>query len=228
MEPFKRAPREWGIDIGLLGVVSCEDNEKKAFLAPPAGFSWGLGKTRDFPSVALFCVAGFFVFNALSMMEYEILYLVGESKKAQLETIKKGVEAAIVASGGDVKEGEFVDERRMEYSIKGELRGTYIAKRFTVKESAGDIPAEVTKKISFDKNILRFMVVRAEELPTLEESQERVRRVSDVRRKPQGRSSSSRPRSFQETPAPAPKPASTTPALSDTEIDKKLGEVLDI
>ena len=162
------------------------------------------------------------------MMEYEILYLVGDSKKPQIEAIKKEVEGTIVASGGEAKEGEFVDERRMEYPIKGESRGTYIAKRFTVKEGAGDIPAEVTGKMAFNKNILRFMIVRAEELPTLEESQDRVRRVADVRRKPQGRSFSNRSRSFQEVSTPAPKPTPAAPALSDTEIDKKLGEVTDI
>lgn len=162
------------------------------------------------------------------MMEYEILYLIGESKKAQLEGIKKGVEDAIVASGGEVQEGEFVDERRMEYSIKGESRGIYIAKRFTVKEGAGDIPAEVTKTISFNKNILRFMVVRAEGLPTLEESQERVKRVSDTRRKPQGRYGSGRQRAPQSATPAVSKPESAAPAMSDTEIDKKLGEVLDI
>ncbi|MGB2791181.1 MAG: 30S ribosomal protein S6 [Candidatus Moraniibacteriota bacterium] len=162
------------------------------------------------------------------MMEYEILYLVGESKKAQLDTIKKSVEDAIVAAGGEMQEGEFVDERRMEYLIKGESRGTYIAKRFTVKEGAGDIPAEVTKTISFDKNILRFMVVRAEELPTLEESQERVRHTPDTRRKPQGRYISSRQRPPQSVAPAVVKPESAAPALSDTEIDKKLGEVLDI
>ena len=162
------------------------------------------------------------------MTEYEILYLVGESKKTQLEAIKKGIEEAIVASGGEVQDGEFVDERRMEYPIKGESRGVYIAKRFMAKEGMGDIPAEVTKSLSFDKNVLRFIVVRAEELPTLEESQERVKHDPDTRRKSQGRYAQGRQRSTQgATPAVA-KSLPAAPAISDTEIDKKLGEVLDI
>jgi hypothetical protein len=32
---------------------------KKGLSCSASGISWGLGKTRDFPSVALFCVAGF-------------------------------------------------------------------------------------------------------------------------------------------------------------------------
>lgn len=161
-------------------------------------------------------------------MEYEILYLVGESKKSQIEEIRKGIESAIVSAGGEVKDGEFVDERRMEYPVKGESRGIYIAKRFMVQEGAGDVPAEITKSISFDKNVLRFIVVRAEDLPTLEESQERVKRVPDMRRKPQGRYAPGRPRPSQGSAFVAAKPEPVAPAISDTEIDKKLGEVLDI
>ena len=98
-----------------------------------------------------------------------------------------------------------------------------------MKDESGDVPGMVTKKLSFDKNVLRFIVVCAEGLPTLEESQERVKHAPDTRRKPQGRYQSNRPRSFQPVTAPAPvKETPTAPALTDTEIDKKLGEVLDI
>lgn len=160
-------------------------------------------------------------------MEYEILFLVGESKKEELDAIKGRVEAAIVAAQGEVEPGEFVDERRMEYAIQGERRGVYIAKRFVVKSEAEDVPGAITKALSFDKGVLRLIIVRAEGLPTLEESQERVRRVPDMRRKPQGRYQSNRPR-VQAAPSAEAPTAPTKPALSDTEIDQKLGEVLDI
>ncbi len=160
------------------------------------------------------------------MVEYEILYLIGESKKVELEAIKKSVEETIVASGGEVQADEFVDERRMEYPVAGERRGTYIAKRFAAKDDVEDIAGAVTKKLSFNKNVLRFIIVRAEELPTLAESQERVKRVSDTRRKPVGRYPLSRPRSSSPTPT-ASQETPIKPALSDTEIDKKLGEILD-
>jgi ribosomal protein S6 len=160
--------------------------------------------------------------------EYEILFLIGESKKAELEGIKKSVEDSIVASGGEMLPGEFVDERRMEYAISAERRGTYIAKRFRVlDETGGDVPGAVTKALSLNKGVLRFLIVCAKGLPTLEESQERVKRVSDTRRKPTGRYPSNRQRPTQPVPAVSQE-APAKPALSDTEIDKKLGEVLDI
>lgn len=166
------------------------------------------------------------------MTEYEILFLVGDSKKADMAAIRSAVEEAISASGGSVVSGEFVDERRMEYAIAGERRGTYIARRFTVPdESETDVPGRITKVLSLNKNILRFLIVRAEGLPTLEESQDRVRHIPDTRRRMPGRyqSGGNRPRSVAPAPAPVSKPeAPAKSALSDTEIDKKLGEVLDI
>jgi len=163
----------------------------------------------------------------MSMVEYEILYLVGDSKKVDLDRIKSEVEAMIVAEGGVVQTGEFVDERRMEYAIGKERRGVYIAKRFMVKEGSGDVSGTLSKKLLLRSDILRFLVVRAEGLPSLEESQERVKRSADTRRsRPQGRYVSNRERAPRAaTPTSV---ASDKPALSDTEIDKKLGEVLDI
>ncbi len=161
------------------------------------------------------------------MIEYEILYLVGESKKPELETIKRTVEKVLVGAGGEIEDGEFVDERRMEYPIRGERRGTYIAKRFRVQDGAGDVPSMVTKALSLEKDVLRFLVVRADGLPTLLESQDRVRRAPDTRRRTPGRYQSGRSQSFRNVPM-APREEPAKPALTDTEIDKKLGEVLDI
>lgn len=163
------------------------------------------------------------------MTEYEILYLVGESKRGDLDRIKQLVEETITAAGGEALPGEFADERRMEYAIGKERRGAYIARRFTAKEGAGDVPGAITKKLLLHHDILRFIVVNAEGLPTLEDSQERVKRSSDTRRRPTGRYGASRARSALPAVAPVvPAPSAEKPALSDTEIDQKLDEVLHI
>ncbi len=162
------------------------------------------------------------------MTEYEILFLVGESKKSDVGRIQQEVEAVIAAEGGEVQAGEFVDERRMEYQIRRERRGVYIAKRFTVKDDSGDIAGALSKKLALFQDVLRFLIVKAEGLPTLEESQERVKRVSD-RFRSSGRGSRDRRAPRQAASAPTSSdPISEKSALSDTEIDKKLGEVLNI
>lgn len=168
----------------------------------------------------------------MNTTEYEILFLIGDSKKADIQAIRSAVEEAISASGGSVMPGEFIDERRMEYAIAGERRGTYIAQRFTVSdESEADAPGRITKTLSLNKGVLRFLIVRSEGLPTLEESQDRVRHISDTRRRVSGRyqSGGNRSRPVVSAPTPISQPEELSkPALSDTEIDKKLGEVLDI
>lgn len=164
------------------------------------------------------------------MKEYEIFFLVGESKKIELENVKKNVEATIVSEGGEMLPGEFFDERRTEFPIRGERRGSYIAKRFTVKEDAGDVPGAITKQLSFNRDVLRSIIVQAEKLPTLEESQDRVKRNSEIRKRTNSRYQQNQPiraKTASDQPTVS-KDASDRPALTDVEIDKKLEEVLDL
>ncbi|KKP68156.1 MAG: hypothetical protein UR65_C0062G0012 [Candidatus Moranbacteria bacterium GW2011_GWE2_35_164] len=60
-------------------------------------------------------------------MEYEICYLIGESKEANLDKIRPIVEGIITKHKGTFLEGEFVRKRRLSYEIKREARGTYVA-----------------------------------------------------------------------------------------------------
>lgn len=163
-------------------------------------------------------------YNVITMIEYEVLYLVGEQKKAELDAIRKEVETLIEKHGGEVLAGEFMDERKMEYPIRKERRGVYIAKRFQVKAEGEDIPGAIRKDMQFLANVLRFIIVRAEGLPTLEESQERVRRVSMERKRP----SSGNRRAPVRRPSEVSAPTANVPAPTDREIDEKLEKVLDI
>lgn len=110
-------------------------------------------------------------------MEYEVCYLIGESKEANLETIRPGVEKIIEKHKGVFSEGEFVRKRRLAYVIKGEARGTYVARRFTIPtrderdemELDYDIMGEINKELRFNQDILRYMVVKTDDLPPLKD-----------------------------------------------------------
>lgn len=160
------------------------------------------------------------------MTEYELLYLVGEKKKLELDVIRKEVESIVEKHGGEVLAGEFVDERKMEYPIRKERRGVYIARRFQVKSEGEDVPGAIGKDLNFLADVLRFIIVRAEGLPTLEESQERVRRIPTERKRPAG--GSGRRTSVRRSSQPAESTAPNVPAPTDKEIDEKLEKVLDI
>jgi len=115
-------------------------------------------------------------------MEYELLYLVGESKEFDLEKIKKEIEAIVTKEGGFFLNGEFLKKRKMSYDIKKEARGTYIAKRFTTPNKdereegalAGkDIVGSINRKLNLYENILRFIIVTADEVPAFDEKEKR-------------------------------------------------------
>lgn len=110
-------------------------------------------------------------------MEYEICYLIGESKEANLDNIRPKVEQIIEKHKGTFLEGEFLRKRRLSYEIKGEARGTYVARRFTVPSKDErdelfpdyDIMGEINKELRFNQDIIRFMVVKTDDLPPLKD-----------------------------------------------------------
>jgi len=110
-------------------------------------------------------------------MEYEICYLIGESKEADLDKIRPGVEEIIKKHKGTFLEGEYVKKRRLAYEIKREARGTYVARRFTIPSKDErdelypdyDIMGEINKELRFNQDILRYMVVKIDDLPPLKD-----------------------------------------------------------
>ncbi|MDX9855330.1 MAG: 30S ribosomal protein S6 [Parcubacteria group bacterium] len=110
-------------------------------------------------------------------MEYEVCYLIGETKEANLEKIRKEVEEVIEKNKGKLLEGEFVKKRRLAYEIKNESRGTYVAKRFVLpsrderdeKYKGENLVGKITKEVGFNQDILRFIIVKADEIPSLKE-----------------------------------------------------------
>ncbi|MDQ5961260.1 MAG: ribosomal protein [Patescibacteria group bacterium] len=191
------------------------------------------------------------------MREYEIFYLVGETKDAELPRIKTDVEALLALEGATFLDGETVDKRKLAYLIKKEVRGTYIARRFTVpqeeealaselakREETVDFIARVTKKLNLSKDVLRFLILRADDLPALAQIDrtEKPKAVAGGRR--DGRDNrSNEGRDYRRTAAPrvasvkpeekiltdAPKPEDEKkPVMSKEEMDQKLKDVLDI
>lgn len=193
------------------------------------------------------------------MREYELFYLVGETKDAELPRIKTDVEALLTFEGATFLDGETMDKRKLAYLIKKEVRGTYIARRFTVpqeeealaeelakRKDEVDFIARVTKKLNLSKDVLRFLILRADDLPALAQ----IDRTEKPKAAPSGRRDSrdtrngdSRdyrrnvaPRVTPEVAKPAekiltdaPKPEDKEkPVMTKEEMDEKLKAVLDI
>lgn len=167
------------------------------------------------------------------MREYELFYLVGESKESELPTVRTEIEKLCTAEGASFLPAETSDKRKLAYAIKGETRGTYIARRFTLPDhgelafaefdvamAAGDPIARLTKQLSLLPTVLRVLILRADTLPPLKA----IERTEYVRKETRPRAARPAPAA----PAPMTTPTEAEKQVTTTEIDKQLDEVLNI
>ncbi len=111
------------------------------------------------------------------MVEYELFYLVGESKDAELPRIRQDVEKVVTDNGGTFLSPQTEEKRKLAYLVKKEVRGTYIARRFTLpdkdeRDEAGVVVdvhpiALINRTLQLSKDVLRFLILSADDLPEL-------------------------------------------------------------
>ena len=165
------------------------------------------------------------------MIEYELFFLVGESQESQKSAIAERVVAIVQENGGTFLEPITEEKRKLAYEIKGESRGTFIARRFTLP-SVDERPEEVSeelhpletinRQLQLDRGVLRFIIVRADTLPELKPI-ERVEKPRTNARNYEKRSA----RPQHDAPV-AVAPTEKQKAVSDQAIDEQLKNKLDI
>ncbi len=181
------------------------------------------------------------------MREYELFYLIGESKEPMLDAIRSEVEGICREEGAEFLAPETQDKRKLAYEVDGETRGIYIARRFTLPDKSelsskefeaemakGDAITRLNRKFTLSKNILRVLILRADDLPELKP----IERTEYVKKDTRARGGFRRERSTTGTgyapAAPVASSAAATPSeapakqASKEEIDAKLKEKLDI
>ena len=167
------------------------------------------------------------------MVEYELLYLVGESKEAELPRIRLAVEEVVVSSGGTFLQPQTEEKRKMAYQVQHEERGTYIARRFTLPDkdenegSAAEMAVHplsaINRALQLSKDILRFLIIAAKDLPELKAIERVERPKTDARG---GR--------YEKRGAVRPMPQApiaqkeTAKPVSNAQIDEQLKAKLDI
>ena len=167
-------------------------------------------------------------------MQYELFYLVGQNNEEKLDAIKKEVEQTLTDEGAVFGEMEVITRRKLSYEVKHQIKGIYIARRFEMPEVdywAEGLESEkigridvITKKLNLNQNVLRFMIVKAEELPELKQKEE-----IPAKREPERRDRrDSRDRSERPTRHDRPAPAKKEEKKPEESIDKKLEEILNI
>lgn len=179
------------------------------------------------------------------MREYELFYLIGESKEPMLDAIRTEVENICREEGVEFLAPETQDKRKLAYEVEGETRGVYIARRFTLPDKSelssaefevamakGDAITRLNRKFTLSKNILRTLILRADTLPELKP----IERTEYTKKDPRARGGFRRERPAgtvisESRPSAAPvvaTPAEPVKEASQEEIDAKLKEKLDI
>ncbi|MFA5777307.1 MAG: 30S ribosomal protein S6 [Parcubacteria group bacterium] len=107
-------------------------------------------------------------------MLYELCYLVGESKEQEFARIKEEVSAIVSKEGGKWLEPQIEEKRKMAYKVGKEARGVYVAQQFEIikeeekeNEEMANTLDDINKKLNLYNDILRFIIVKAEDLPEL-------------------------------------------------------------
>lgn len=186
--------------------------------------------------------------------EYELFYLVGDSKEAELPKIREDVEKIVTDFGGTFLPEETEEKRNLAYEIRGERRGTYVARRFSMP-ATGEATQEkenvidgITKALQLYNAVSRFLIVRADDMPELKAipREERPKPIRRDDRRGGGRRFSDRgPERRSVEPARTEKPVVTEEKpeekkeeerptvvdkkpISQEDLDKQLKEVLDI
>ena len=120
-------------------------------------------------------------------LEYELFYLVGEKKAAELPQIKETVAKLVTDFGGTFLAPATEENRKLAYEIKGEIRGTYIARRFTlpdrdeIERGIDEIHPlkSIERGLMLSKEVLRFLILRADDLPELKPIEREEKPLTD-------------------------------------------------
>lgn len=100
-------------------------------------------------------------------MLYEINFLVLQSKTAELEKIRKETKKFIESYGAKITEEKEYLKRKLAYEIQHENYGFFTVLRFEFKK--GTNLDELKVKLNQRNEVARYIIVKADELPSLEE-----------------------------------------------------------
>jgi ribosomal protein S6 len=167
-------------------------------------------------------------------MLYELFYLVGVSKEAELPKIKAEIQKIVTAEEGVFEEKEVVEKRKLAYKVGRETHGFYVAHRFNLEET--EKLGAINKKLGLYPGILRLIISRTEDLPELTTREERrekeAAKIKFVPKKKEVEAPAAKTKIKEVKTAPTETTAAKEEApkteVSQEDIDKKLEEILNI
>lgn len=100
-------------------------------------------------------------------MLYEINYLVLQSKTSELEKIRAEIKKIIESFDAKIVEEREYLKRKLSYEVSHERYGFFTVLRFEIENN--EQVQEIKKSLNISEHVSRYIIVRAEELPSLKE-----------------------------------------------------------
>jgi small subunit ribosomal protein S6 len=100
-------------------------------------------------------------------MIYEINFLTLQSKTEQLEKIRQEIKKFIESYGASIVEEKEYLKRKLAYEVKHENYGFFTVLRFKFEKSFS--LDEMKNKLNQKEEIARYIIIKADELPSLKE-----------------------------------------------------------
>lgn len=110
-------------------------------------------------------------------MNYEINFLILQSKTSELEILREKTKKLITQFGGEITEEKEYAKRKLAYKIGKESYGFHTVFRFTLKKTEN--VNELKKMLNLEKRIARYIIVRTESLLSLKELEEKLKKASE-------------------------------------------------
>ena len=108
-------------------------------------------------------------------MNYEINFLILQSKTEELPALRQKVKELITRLGGKVTEEKEYAKRKLAYRIKKEGYGFHTVVRFEMQENL----AQLKKELNLEEKVARYIIVRSEDLLSLSELEEKIKKASE-------------------------------------------------
>jgi small subunit ribosomal protein S6 len=168
------------------------------------------------------------------MREYELLYVVsGSLSEDEAAKATDAVNDAIIKLGGKVGDENVWGRRRLAYQIAKQEHGWYVVSRISLE---GDKMADLSNALRLNDQVIRTLIVGADEVPTAEEAAKALKAAEESEKERASRRDPAKPEPKAPTPKPEeepveePKPAKKETAAErkarQAKIEEKLGELL--
>lgn len=104
------------------------------------------------------------------MKDYELTVLIHPDLESDLEKALDKIRNLITANGGEIAKEDNWGKKKIAYKIKGQDFAIYAAMDVKLPAAA---PAKISNTLNITDEVLRYLLVKAEERTEVEESEEK-------------------------------------------------------